>query len=132
MTPAESLLITRMVRAVCPQQKFDEYTPDAWHKLLEDLPFADCEAAVVALGRRQPFISPSEIHAEVRRIRAARIAEVPEAVPDADPDDVPAYLAALRAGRTRAADGSERPRPVAELVTSIAYSKALPGGSDDQ
>jgi hypothetical protein len=117
MTPAESLTITRMVRAVCPQQKFDEYTPDAWHRLLEDLPFADCETAVIQLGRRQPFISPSEIRAEVQRIRAARIEQEPELTPDADPEDVPAYLAALREGRTRAGDG-EKPRDVEQLLKS--------------
>ena len=48
MTPHETLLLTRYVKACCPQQAIDEYTPDAWHDLLGDLSLADCRAAVVA------------------------------------------------------------------------------------
>lgn len=125
MTPAESLTITRMVRAVCPQQKFDEYTPDAWHKLLEPLSFADCETAVIELGRRQTFISPAEITTEVRRARNARLALVAEEVPDADPNDPIAWKAALLAGRVRVADGSETHHDVEKLLTPIAERKSI-------
>ena len=41
------------------------------------------------------------------------------AIPDADPDDVHAYLAAVRDQRTRAANGQLRPRPVKELLAGI-------------
>lgn len=65
------MLLTRYVRACCPQQAIDEYTPDAWHDLLGDLDAADCRRAVAAVGRRQPFVAPAEIIAEVRRTRRA-------------------------------------------------------------
>lgn len=127
MTPSESLMIVRMVRAICPQQKFDEYTPDAWHRLLDDLTFADCETAVIELGRRQTFISPSEIRTEVRRARNARIADTVEDVPDADPDDVKAYLAALRDGRTRTADGgTDRSDELTQLLAPIQAHTTVP------
>jgi hypothetical protein len=112
MNATASTVLCRFVKAACPQQKFDEYTPDAWHELLADLDFADCRTAVVTLGKRQPFISPSEIRAEVQRVRGARIErawlDVPAA--DADPDDVNLWLDAVRAENRRIGDGGD-PRP---------------------
>jgi hypothetical protein len=43
------------------------------------------------------------------------------AVPDADPDDVPAWLAALRAGRL-VDESPKEPRPMGELVRSTLKS----------
>lgn len=125
MNAIESLTLTRFVRAVCPQQKFDEYTPDFWFKLLGDLNFADCEEALIELGKRQTFVSPAEIRAEVKRIRNGRLERAFEDMPelDAHRDDVNAWLAALRDGRRRTADGelqTDRPdlpkRKVEELM----------------
>lgn len=121
MTPDETVILTRYLRALCPQQRFDEYTPDAWHDVLSPYDLGDARQAAAAVAGRQPFVSPAEIIAEVRRARAGRIRHVhgpgqaPE-IPDADPDDVPAYLAALRAQRTRAADPTARRRPLRELL----------------
>lgn len=95
MTPTEAVKLTRYVRACCPQQHIDEYTPDAWHDLLSDLDLNDCHAAVVAITRRQPFVAPAEIRDEVRRVREQRLAAAPIPPPAADPDDEYAYKAAL-------------------------------------
>jgi hypothetical protein len=113
MTPAESLILTRFVRAACPQQKFDEYTPDAWHELLRDLSLENCRAAVTALGKRQTFISPAEIRGEVNRIRADRIRRFGNSEPDYDGADVIGGLEAIRAQRRAIADGeiTEPPKP---------------------
>lgn len=108
MNPTESLALVRFVRAACPQQKLDEYTPDAWHELLADLPFADCKAAVVELAKRQPFVSPAEIRAEVRRVRLERC-RADMADPEYDRDDVAGGLAAIRARRRALGDGSMCP-----------------------
>ena len=75
MTNAEAVMLCRYARAACPQQKFDEYTPDAWADLLTDLRYVDCQAALKEIVKRQPFVSPSEIRDEVRRIRSKRIAD---------------------------------------------------------
>lgn len=121
MTPAESLALVRIVRAACPSQKLDEFTPDVWHGLLEDLRFDDCRAGVMALAKRQPFLSPAEIRLEVRRIRTVRIdANNDTATVDADPDDVHAWLLALRQGRRKIADGELPLRPVAQLIAGTA------------
>lgn len=134
MTPDETVILARYVRALCPQQKFDEYTPDAWHDVLGDCPLTAARAAAAAVARRQPFVSPAEIVAEIRTQRADRAADIqgpglPAEIPDADPDDVPAYLAAIREQRTRAADGQQlRRRPVAELLAAV--KAALPSADN--
>ena len=70
MTPTETVMLTRYVAACCPQQAMDEYTPDAWHDLLGDLDLATAKAAVAAVARRQPFVAPAEIRAEIAAMRA--------------------------------------------------------------
>jgi hypothetical protein len=125
MTPNETVVLARYVKALCPQQKFDEYTPDAWHDILADFALTDARTAAAAVARKQPFVSPAEIITEIRKQRDDRAANIQgpgqsAEIPDADPDDVPAYLSALRGLRTRAADGIEmRRRPIAELAASI-------------
>lgn len=125
MNPSETVMLARYVKALCPQQKFDEYTPDAWHDVLGDFSLADARAAAAAVAKRQPFVSPAEIIGEIKRQRGARADSfqgpgLPAEIPDADPDDVKAYLAALRAQRTRAADGFElKPRKIAELLADV-------------
>jgi hypothetical protein len=69
MTPRETVILTRYVKALCPQQAIDEYTPNAWHDLLGDLSAVECRAAAIAVARRQPFVAPSEIIAECGRAR---------------------------------------------------------------
>lgn len=125
MSPEETVVLARYVRALCPQQKFDEYTPDAWHDVLGDYRLADARAAAATVARRQPFVSPAEIIGEITRQRESRATDfqgpgLPAEVPDADPDDVHAYLAALRGQRTRAADGLElKRRPMLQLLASV-------------
>ncbi|MGW7334297.1 hypothetical protein ACWGIU_38030, partial [Streptomyces sp. NPDC054840] len=112
MTPDETVVLARYVRALCPQQKFDEYTPDAWHDVLGDYPLVAARRAAATVARRQPFISPAEIIEVIEQQRAENASDfqgpgLPAEVPDADPDDPVAYIAALRAQRYRAADGHE-------------------------
>lgn len=63
-------MLTRYVKACCPQQAIDEYTADAWHDLLEDVTFDEAKQAVIAVARRQPFVAPAEIISEVRFTRS--------------------------------------------------------------
>ncbi len=125
MNPNETVMLARYVKALCPQQKFDEYTPDAWHDVLGEYQLADARAAAASVAKRQPFVSPAEIIGEIKRQRGDRADSfqgpgLPAEIPDADPDNIPAYLAALREQRHRAADGIElKRRPVAELLAGI-------------
>ncbi len=104
--------IVRLVKALCPAQKFDEYTPEAWELVLEDLAFADARQALKTLGGQLRFIAPSDIAQEVGRAARARASFPPGTGPEAieaeiravdGPEDVAGYLRALRAERRRVA-----------------------------
>lgn len=106
MTPTEAVKLCRSVAAACPQQAIDDFTPDTWHDLLGDLAFDDCYAAAIAVGKRQPFVAPAEIRAEVRRIREDRLSRTPLPAPPYELADSPGrYQQAIRAGVKRLADG---------------------------
>lgn len=88
----------------------------AWSSLIGDLDRADALQAVEDhYGAQTRRLMPADIIAGVKRIRAARLERDPEPLPDADPDDVHAYKAALLAGRNRVADGTEKARPIGEV-----------------
>jgi hypothetical protein len=106
MTPQETLLLARYVKACCPQQAIDRYTPEAWHDLLGDLSLADCKDAVTAVAKRQPFVAPAEIRAEVRHIRDERLRFGDDPAPPPELlDDPAAYNAWLRDHAKQIADG---------------------------
>jgi hypothetical protein len=110
MIHKEAVMLARYVRAICPHQKMDEYTPDAWHDLLGDYEYAACKEASRVLGQRQPFIAPAEIIAEVRKHRRTRLENF-QYEPEPGDDDPREYLRRLRAQISDVADG----RRVAEL-----------------
>jgi hypothetical protein len=105
MTPREAVKLTRYVKACCPQQAFDEYTSDAWHDLLGDLDADECTRAVAEVAKRQPFVAPAEIRAEVRRIRNERLRNSDLAIPPGDPADEESYRRSLANIRRHIGDG---------------------------
>jgi hypothetical protein len=117
MTPEEAIALCRFTAACCPSQKIDEYTPNAWGLLLEDIRFEDAKDAVVQVARKQPWVSPAEIIAAVKKLRGDRISKYGEIVPpaDLDPDNVEEYRKWLRAAREAIGDGAAPP-PVPELA----------------
>lgn len=85
MTPADTVLLVRYVKAMCPAQMVDEYTPEAWHRVVGDLRLADCQNAIVALKRGNnppPFIDVGEIRKAVRVARNDRIERGPAYTPE--------------------------------------------------
>lgn len=126
MTEEENLLLVRYVKAACPQQAIDKYTPEAWYRLLGDLNFADADTAVGRLGRKQAFIAPCDIREEVTRIRDERIARMrlpgfPSGLDEA------AYRAALHAARLAAADGRD-PEQAMNAAVAAHRTRELNGG----
>lgn len=109
MTPDQTVLLARYVRALCPQQKFDEYTPDAWHDILFPFLLEEARTAAATIASRQPFVSPGEIATEIRRTRADRMARHTDPTPRADPDNPAAYQAELAASRLAVATGQQEP-----------------------
>jgi len=103
----EAVMLARYVRALCPQQKFDEYTADAWGDVLANHDFDACKQAAISLGRKQPFIAPAEIIAEVQRGRDERLDDFQY---EPDPDESPAeYIANRRAQMAAVAAGHRAP-----------------------
>lgn len=86
---------------------------DAWTLVLADLGhFDDARDAIIAHYRQSPHrVTPAEVIAGVKRLRADRLSRIPDPAPDADPDDPLAYRRALREGRTRVADGDIPAQP---------------------
>lgn len=125
MTEDEVVVLTRYVRAVCPQQRIDEYTADAWFDFLEPYTLTETRAAVyrhVTLGNA--FISIGEIVAQIRKARNDRLSRHTEAEPPYGDFGDASYKAALLDERRAIADGRADPVVVPALPpgqTPAAY-----------
>jgi len=108
-----------MIRALCPTQPLDAYTPDAWAIVMADIRYDDAQQAITTLyrdrGNDQEFggrrIEADDIIREVRRIRERRLAEHPPIEP---PDTVRSdaeYRQWLRTTRQAIADGNVIQQP---------------------
>ncbi|MFS4107508.1 hypothetical protein [Streptomyces sp. PD-S100-1] len=129
MTEEEAVQIAEYVAAACPAQKFGEYTPDVWGEILAPYDVVEARAAVIAIARRQPFISPAEIVTEIRERRAERIA-LANVVYDGDPAETGAASAAnIRALVRAAGDGLTGPSSIRASL-GAADRPALPPGDD--
>lgn len=125
MNPEEAVVLTRYVEALCPSQKFDEYTSDAWHDVLNRYSLDEARRAAVAVAGRQPFVAPGEIATEIRRARADRMARDAETeAPPIDPNRAIDYAAQLQAQRLRVATG-QAPVRALEAGVSVADVKAM-------
>lgn len=81
----------------------------AWQSVLEDIDSVDAQTAVkVHYAQTSRRIMPADVRHIVAAIRGARLAGVVEPVPAVDPDDVPRYLARLRADRVRLSSAPSR------------------------
>lgn len=107
MIKTEAAALCRYLQACCPQQKFDQFTSDAWFDLLADMPFGLAKLAAQRVASRQPFVSPSEIIATAKAMRKAvdphitRILDETEGAAPADPDAD--WIAWCKARRERVA-----------------------------
>lgn len=111
MDDLESVMITRYVKALCPQQKFDEYTADAWFDVLGPYTLDDCKRSAALIAGRQPFVAPAEIVAEVKKLRNARLEGFQYEPVDGD-DNPRVYLENYRRQRELVANGLRAPSPV--------------------
>lgn len=120
MTEDEVVLITRYVRAVCPQQKIDEFTSDAWEDFLLPYSVNETRAAVHRhVARGNAFISVGEIVAEIRKARNDRLARHTEAEPPHGDINDASYKAALLSERKAIADGRANPVAIPALPPGI-------------
>lgn len=114
--------------AAFDQRTIGEADVAAWQATLDDLRFEDCREAVIAHFRNSASrIMPHDVRVAVNAMRRERLERDVEAyIPDADPNDPAAYIEAMKARRTRIADGTERQRPVAELIAGVERNLGRP------
>lgn len=123
----ETTRLCKAIATIKPAQAFDEETPAFWSMILADVRYEDARQAVINLGGKTRFIDPADILAEVKAIRRERLEHADRILPDADPDDVQAWLAARRRGIQALADGEAKPpapRPAVPVEPRLAA--ALP------
>lgn len=130
MNAAEATRLCKFAKAACPQQAIDQDTPAAWFVILSDLRFEDAQEALVNVVKKQPFVSPAEIRAEVRRIRGQRLLAF-GALPDPPAEigaDPARYQAWMQDAQRRIGDG-EVTSP-AQLDTAERGTRALPSATE--
>ena len=124
MIKTEAAALCRYLQACCPQQKFDQFTSDAWFDLLADMPYGLAKLAAQRVASRQPFVSPSEIIATAKAMRKAvaphitRLLDDIEGAAPSDPDTN--WIAWCKARRER----------VAYLVDLAIATKAATFGNE--
>jgi hypothetical protein len=109
MKPTEVVMLTGYLRAHFPSQPVDEFTTEALEETLRNYPAGDCRQALLNIAERgEKWCSPTDIKAEVKRIREKRIRDYGVIQPpaDLDPDNVVGYQAWLTAMNKQIADGT--------------------------
>lgn len=95
MNAAEILQLCRFVKACCPSQVLDEFTPQAWTLILGRYDYSDAKQAVAELvslpldqGRAR-YIEPGHIIGGIQRIRQRRLGQIamPEPPPGLDANE---------------------------------------------
>jgi len=85
--------------ASCDRRTVGDADVLAWHLVLGDLPYADCETAVTAhYGQSREWIMPADVRARVKSMRRDRLERALIPAPSAQLTDEPGrYIAALSA-----------------------------------
>lgn len=123
MNAAEILQVCRLVKALCPSQTFDEFTPDAWTLVLGRFGYADAKQALAEIASaplepgRSRYIEPGHIVGGINRIRSKRVADTMFPEP---PAGLTAAEYATWENRTREAIASGTYRPTERLAIGSA------------
>ena len=136
MSPEETIALCRLVKAICPSQALDQYTPDAWALILRHIDYNDAKQAVIDIASRplEPgksrYIEPGHIIAQVKRIRAQRLADHGPLIPPPGLDGTTEYLAWIRQASAVVASGGSLPTPPA-VAADPGRSAAVIAGIRD-
>ncbi len=139
MKITEAVQLVGIIRALCPGQKLEDLTPDAWQLVLDDVSYTDAQQAVRTVYRRladqeNPMgyrrVEAADVLAECRRMWRTRLDRLdPEALippPDLTPrQDIEWRRATIRAIANGApvptnTRGELKPRDLRELTTKRA------------
>lgn len=124
MNTQEIRALVGAVHALCPAQKFDEYTPDAWAMVLGEFSLADCREVLPTVGQGRAFIAPTDIATAVKELRTRRL-DAANLIYEPQPDETPDQMRhRMRELRRAAADGNVIPlRPA---LTGPSTPAAIP------
>lgn len=122
----ETTKICKAIASIKPAQKFEEETAAIWQAVLADVRYEDARQAIINIAGRNPWIGADDIITEVKAIRRERLEHADRVLPDVDPDDVTAWLAARRAGIRALADGAPPPAAAAGELDGRVRA-AIPG-----
>lgn len=101
MNIPETAALLAMV-AASDRRTVGELDIEVWHDALSDLDFDDCRDAVRAHIRTSTdWLLPAHVRGGAKLAKRQRLERVEVFTPDANPDDVPAYIEARRSGRVR-------------------------------
>lgn len=110
MNHSDVTRLVALVKNLCPGQRIEKFTPDAWELILDDVSYQDAKEAVRRIGKRLDpdamWIDPRQIRTEARRTRAARLDATPTTGAPADPA---AYCEWLKTSRDGVANGQPSP-----------------------
>jgi len=108
MTPSETAAVIAYIDARLGRtSQRNPLQVEAWHEDLAAYAYADAREAAHTITSQPGLwtVTVGDLVAGIRKIRSARLDRVAlEPVPDADPSDTAAYIAALRDQRKRIAD----------------------------
>lgn len=130
MNRAEAVQLCRLVKACCPSQQLDPFTPDAWVLILGGHPYDDAKAAVAELASlplepgKARYIEPGHIIAGIQRIRQRRLEAVamPEPPAALSPGE---YVDWQRRTREAIASGAYAPVPRPAIANPARVSELL-------
>jgi hypothetical protein len=107
---------------------------EAWHLLLAKTAYDDAQqAALNHISTEHRWLTPADILCGVKAIRSDRASDLvgpgqPEEIPDADPDDVRGYLAAVREQRYRAGNGLSVRSVALAAIEAVGERLAITAG----
>lgn len=68
MINEETTALTALIGQIWPSMRIEEFTADAWHLILEDLPYDLAQLAVATLAKARPgYISPYDIRRQAAK-----------------------------------------------------------------
>lgn len=112
MNTSDAWKLLGIIRAICPSQRIDKVTGEAWSVVLDDVALDDALAAVRAIARsgsdKPLYIDPRQIINQIRHDRAGRINGNEHLLVGA-PTDPDAYVAWLKTSRDGVANGQPSP-----------------------
>ena len=130
MNAADVLKLCRLVKACCPSQTLDEFTPQAWALILGGCDYDDAKQAVAELTSlplgpgKARYIEPGHIIGQVHRIRDRRFAALP--MPEPPPGlGAGEYVHWLRRTREAIASGTYVPPDQPKAIASPEQIAAL-------